>query len=108
MARHYYDLYRLIEQGIGAKAASDRTLFEKVAAHRQVFFSQTWVDYTTLKPGTLRLLPLPEQEASWNQDYRAMQEEMFSSTPPTFEIVLATIQKFQDSFNKRGSMGRRW
>jgi hypothetical protein len=47
-------------------------LFDQVAAHRQVFFTQMWVDYATLRPGALRLLPLPEQEAGWRQDYVAM------------------------------------
>lgn len=99
MARHYYDLYRLIEQGVAASAVEDKNLFEQVAAHRQVFFAQTWVDYTTLQPGALRLLPLPEQEAGWRQDYTAMQGEMFSATPPTFDILLAAIQIFEQAFN---------
>ena len=55
MARHYYDLYRLILAGIGDESAGDLDLFERVAAHRQVFFRHTWVDYSTLNPGQLRL-----------------------------------------------------
>ena len=35
MARHYYDLFRLIKQGVGARALQDQHLFEQVAAHRQ-------------------------------------------------------------------------
>jgi predicted nucleotidyltransferase component of viral defense system len=99
MARHYYDLYRLIEQGIAASAAEDRNLFEQVATHRQVFFAQTWVDYATLRRGALRLLPLPGQEAGWRQDYTAMQGEMFSTTPPNFDILLAEIKIFEQAFN---------
>jgi hypothetical protein len=101
MARHYYDLYRLIEQGIADKAAADLSLFEKVAEHRQIFFAQSWVDYTTLRPGTLRLLPLPEQEAGWRQDYVAMQNEMFSNAPPAFDTLLAAIRLFEQAFNQR-------
>ena len=48
MVRHYYDLYRLIDAGIGHKAAGDLELFERIAAHRQVYFRYTWVDYDTL------------------------------------------------------------
>lgn len=95
MARHYYDLYRLIEHGVGQRAANDKDLFDRVAAHREVFFPQTWVDYTALKAGILRLLPLPEQEPSWRADYAAMLEEMFSTTPPEFDVVLATIRVFE-------------
>jgi hypothetical protein len=55
MARHYYDLYRLIQAGIADEAAADRELFFRIAEHRKVFFRYTWVDYTTLVPGKLRL-----------------------------------------------------
>jgi len=51
MARHYYDLYRLIQAGIADEAAADRELFFRIAEHRKVFFRYTWVDYTTLLPG---------------------------------------------------------
>lgn len=95
MARHYYDLYRLIEHGVGQRAANDKALFDQVAAHREVFFPQTWVDYTALKAGILRLLPLPEQEPGWRSDYTAMLGEMFSSTPPEFDVVLAVIRVFE-------------
>lgn len=95
MARHYYDLFRLIEQGVGERALKDRSLFMQVAAHRQVFFAQTWVDYVTLRPDGLRIAPLPEQESAWRQDYAEMQGEMFSSAPPGFDVVLASIYKFE-------------
>jgi predicted nucleotidyltransferase component of viral defense system len=100
MARHYYDLYRLIEQGIAARAVMDRELFEKVAAHRKEFFSQKWVNYTTLRQGTLRVIPLPAQEGDWRQDYAAMQAEMFSTPPPPFETLLEAISTFEKKFNE--------
>lgn len=103
MARHYYDLYRLIEQRIAAHAAADQELFMQVAAHRQVFFAQTWVDYATLRPGYLRLAPLPEQEAGWRQDYVAMQGEMFSTAPPPFDVLLKVIKVFEIEFNAAAS-----
>jgi hypothetical protein len=102
MARHYYDLYRLIDQGVAARAAKDRELFERVAEHRQVFFSQTWVDYATPRPGSMRLAPNPEHEAGWRQDYIAMQGEMFSTVPPTFDEILQAIKAFELEFNTAG------
>ncbi|HWW72166.1 MAG TPA: nucleotidyl transferase AbiEii/AbiGii toxin family protein [Duganella sp.] len=95
MARHYYDLYRLIQSGIAAKAVEDIALFKQVLAHRSVFFSQSWVDYQAMAPETLRLSPLPNQEQSWRQDYIAMQEEMFSQAPPDFDTVLDLILQFE-------------
>ena len=53
LARHYYDVWRLIEAGVAARAAADMALFEQVAAHRKVYFRRGWVDYDTLKRGTV-------------------------------------------------------
>lgn len=77
---------------------------QKLAAHRQVFFAQTWVDYGSLQPGRLRLVPLPEQEAGWRQDYVAMQGEMFSTTPPPFDQLLTAIKRFELEFNAAALM----
>ena len=99
MARHYYDVWRLIEAGVSTKAAADGALFERVAAHRRVFFRHGWMDYDTLKRGTIRIVPLAEQVEEWRRDYSAMQGEMFLGTPPEFDVILARIALFQSEFN---------
>lgn len=40
MARHYYDLFCLIEAGVGDRALAEAGLFERVVEHRKVFFSR--------------------------------------------------------------------
>jgi hypothetical protein len=99
MARHYYDLWCLITRGLAEKAASQEELFDRVAEHRRAFFRWSWVDYDTLRRGTLRLLPPEEQLASWRQDYEAMSGSMFFGTVPTFEDVLETVGEFERRFN---------
>jgi len=101
MARHYYDLYCLIQPGIGGRAASNLDLFGRIAAHRQVYFRYTWVDYDTLSPGQLRLVPPDAQLSDWKSDYAAMKEEMFFGTPPAFETLMETVRTFQDEFNRK-------
>jgi predicted nucleotidyltransferase component of viral defense system len=100
MARHYYDVFQLIHQGVAREAAADGELFARVAEHRRIFFPQNWVDYGTLRRGSLRITPAPDREAEWRIDYGAMQTEMFSSPPPAFEVILAAIRVFEDEFNK--------
>jgi hypothetical protein len=99
MARHYYDLYRLIAAGIGREAADDLELFERITAHRQVYFRYTWVNYDTMRLGHLRLVPPKEQLALWKSDYAAMKDEMFFGKPPEFEEMIQTVRVFQDKFN---------
>ena len=101
LSRHYYDLWCLITKGVAAEAMQDDGLFERVAAHRRIFFRYGWMDYATLSKGRLRVLPLSEQEAEWRRDYEAMRGEMFSRTPPPFDAVLKTVAEFEKEFNRQ-------
>lgn len=99
MARHYYDVWRLIKAGVAGDAAADLALFEQVAAHRKVYFRYGWVKYDTMKRGSIRVVPQPDQLAEWRRDYAAMQGEMFVGSPPSFDELLAVINVFQEEFN---------
>lgn len=100
MARHYYDVWRLIESGVAAKAAVDTNLFDLVVAHREVFFNQRWVTYKGLKQSAIDSLPKDHQMDEWRQDYVAMRADMFADTPPPFEELLAAIRTFQQGLKQ--------
>lgn len=100
MARHYYDLYRLIQAGIADEAIKDLDLFRRIAAHRQVYFRYTWVDYSTINPGQLRLAPPDDHLRQWQVDYNNMQQEMFYGEVPTFDEIMAVVVGFQQRFNQ--------
>jgi len=99
LSRHYYDLFSLIRRGVADEAVADQGLFERVSAHRAVFFRYTWMDYATLRPGSLRLLPEPDQRAAWARDYDAMRETMFFGKVPAFEEILQVVGEFEGQFN---------
>jgi len=100
LARHYYDLWFLIEKGVAEKAKADLELFQRVAAHRAVFFRKSKEAQESLRPGSLRLVPLPEQLPAWKQDYQAMSEDMFFGEVPAFEEILRAVEDFEKRFNK--------
>jgi hypothetical protein len=99
LARHYYDVWRLIESGVADEALADEGLFTQVVEHRQVFFAYRWMDYATMRPGSLRLVPLDHQLDAWRQDYAAMRAEMFFGEAPEFDVILKTIADFARRFN---------
>jgi hypothetical protein len=99
MARHYHDVWRLIGAGIADKAVADATLFKQVAAHRQIYFRQNWVDYASMTKARVAITPRPDQLDDWRADYVAMQGEMFLEPPPPFDDVLAAIAVFQARLN---------
>ncbi|HOW50958.1 MAG TPA: nucleotidyl transferase AbiEii/AbiGii toxin family protein [bacterium] len=101
MARHYYDLWALITRGVAQSAVADATLFDAVAAHRRIFFNWSWMDYATIRKGSLRIVPLPDRMSAWRRDYDEMRREMFFDEPPTFVEVIATVQEFEERFNRK-------
>jgi len=102
LARHYYDLYRLIEAGAAEEALADPGLLEQVVEHRRVFFRYSWMDYATMQRGSIRLVPLPDQLDAWRQDYAAMRAEMFFGAAPDFDTVLRSVEKFARTLNAPG------
>jgi hypothetical protein len=100
LARHYYDLWCLINKGVAAQAMADPGLFQRVAAHREIFFRWSWMDYSTLRPGSLRLIPSDDQLAAWRQDYQIMRGEMFFGDVPKFDEILRVVGDFEKRFNQ--------
>lgn len=106
LARHYYDLYRLVETGIAQEALGDRTLFEAVRAHRAIFFRRGGSAQSTMHPGSFKLIPPTAQQVAWQRDYDAMRESMFYGPPaPTFDQILATLVSFEEQINAMDEVG---
>jgi len=99
-SRHYYDLAMLLDSEEGKAAALDLELLATVAKHKATFFRSAWASYDTARPGTLRLMPSKERLKDLRSDYRAMAPMMFDDTPPSFDVILSAIEKFQETINK--------
>lgn len=52
------------------------------------------MDYTTLVPGQLRLLPREAQLNVWRADYAGMQAEMFYGEVPSFDDIMNVVGEF--------------
>jgi hypothetical protein len=103
LSRHYYDLHYLIKAGIATKAAADLELFERIAAHRAVFFRKKKDAQQSLQPGSLRLVPSESALGSWQQDYEKMRDTYFFGEPPTFDEIIGVVGAFEKQFNQQGT-----
>ncbi len=99
LARHYYDLWCLIEAGVAATAMATPGLFERVAAHRSVFFRRKKEAQKSLRQGSLVLLPAADHRAAWEEDYETMRETHFMGEPPSFIEILRVVGEFEREFN---------
>jgi hypothetical protein len=99
LARHYYDLWCLIKAGVAARAVASPELFERVVAHRSVFFRKHREAQATMRQGSIVLLPVAELLPAWAQDYGAMRESYFFREPPGFDEILRAVGEFERQFN---------
>lgn len=97
-SRHYYDVVRMYEHGLGKAAMENTGLLLEVARHKEVFFPAAWARYADAKPGTLRLVPPDDRLPRLEQDYRRMQEMIFGE-PPTFKRLLEVLREVEQAIN---------
>ena len=86
LARHYYDAAALIRAGY-----VDKELFFDVRDKRKLYHWQTWVDYDTLLPSDLKLIPdALELREKWQRDYEQTSAMLFDEPEP-FDSLMSTI-----------------
>ena len=99
-SRHYYDLAMLLDNNEGKIASMNFDLLAQVAKHKAAFFRSAWASYGTAKPGSLRLMPDRARIKDLRADYQKMAPMMFDDQPPSFDDILARIEKLQAAVNQ--------
>jgi len=101
LSRHYYDVARLIQAGLGEKAVAGIELLDRVIQHKNIFFRSSWASYDTARQGTLRLAPNPDRMEPLMEDYERM-KDMFFGSKPDFSSIVDILTDWQDRFNSFG------
>lgn len=106
-ARHWYDLVRLDDAGIAARALADRTLADAVALHKQWFFSARdmhgeKIRYESAVRGGLRLVPAGSALASLEDDYGRMVDAglLEETDPPSFTALMQRCGELERQANQ--------
>ncbi len=97
-ARHYYDMYKLAHSPVKSSALSNLKLLADVVTFKQCFYPSGPANYHLAKPGTLRLVPKPEQLAELKKDYRQMTVMIFGEIPE-FDGIIATLTALEAEAN---------
>ena len=100
-SRHFYDVAKLYEGGIGENAVQNLELLNAVARHKSVFFARAWAKFDEAIPGTLRLVPPGSRLAELERDYRQMRDEMIFGDAPTLGHVLDILREVEFRVNGR-------
>ena len=99
-SRHWYDLDRLAQSGIGTRALADRDLLGDVVKVKRVFFNSSTADYDACLSGGLRLAPTGESLAALERDYLEMCDAgMILGEPPNFKDIIARLRTLAGAIN---------
>jgi hypothetical protein len=98
-ARHYHDVHRLWEHGLGRAAAGDHALLADVVRHKSTFYREPKARYDLAIPGSLRLVPGDDVVSAIRSDYAVMAEEMVFGNAPTLEEVLRVLAEIEFAVN---------
>lgn len=96
--RHYFDVVKLYETGIGKTVLQDANLLRAVASHQAAFFRSRWANDDEAVPGTLRLVPPESRRAEFEEDYEKMKEPIFGE-PPSFAHILEVLAQVERAAN---------
>lgn len=100
LSRHWYDLFMLYNSWVGEKALLDTNLLKNVLAHKKSFYNASYANYDDCLSGKFRLIPSTLTLKSLQQDFDKMiQAGMFHEEPPSFELIIETLQALEAAIN---------
>ncbi len=100
LSRHWYDLQRLANHSSGQLAMNNRTLFEDVVRHKQVFFNASYANYDACLDNQLCLIPDTEVISELRKDYEKMLSAgMLYGEPPSFDEIINDAREIEQAIN---------
>lgn len=98
-SRHLYDLSRMMDRDFALDAINDDELWESIRHHREIFTSIRGMDYAPDVRKRITLVPRPEIQAAWEQDYKSMCSSMIFGDKPTFKELLERMHELEKRFH---------
>ncbi|WP_343699651.1 nucleotidyl transferase AbiEii/AbiGii toxin family protein [Caulobacter sp.] len=98
VSRHYYDLHRLMEAGVAARALADMDLGANCVLHARLFFFRADADQASARPGSFALVPHDGMIDRLRADYVDMSGMIFGPVPD-FDVVMASVSRLEAELN---------
>ena len=90
----------MMDEDFALKAIGDDNLWESIRHHREVFTSVRGMDYAPDVRKRIMLVPRPEIQAAWEQDYKSMCSSMIFGDKPTFKELLERMTLLEKRFHE--------
>lgn len=99
MSRHYYDMHRIYSEY--SNTLADIQFIEDIIEHRKSYSRLRHFDYSTFCIGLISIIPSEAILMKLKSDFEEMAKEMMYGDVPTFEQLMETARKIQDTFNQK-------
>ncbi len=99
VSRHYYDIHRILQSQLGARAVADRALGADCVAHARMFFNSPDLGLDLGVPGSFSLTPTSAMHEDLRRDYIRM-AGMIIGDAPAFDEVMVSISALEDELNR--------
>lgn len=100
VARHYYDVHKLIRHETGKNALRDHELLAQVVRHKSTFYPGNAYRYDLAVPRTLRLVPQRETIEALRPQYAETAEIMVFGEAPGFDTVLGSLAQAESQLRR--------
>jgi hypothetical protein len=97
-SRHYADTAALANHPEASKAIDHHDLRDRVVAWKNLFFRDSWANYSQAKPGTFHLVPRAERLPELRRDYQLMRD-MYLNEPVSFDDILNILSNLERQIN---------
>jgi hypothetical protein len=99
VSRHYYDVHRIFQSELGARAVEDRALGADCVAHARMFFNSPDLGLDHAVPGMFSLTATDRMLGDLRRDYTRM-TRMIIGPPPEFDEVMASVATLENALNR--------
>jgi len=98
-SRHYYDVVKMGDSDVKARAFADLNLLEMVTKFKMKFYPLSSAKYEQVFAGDIRLLPSKSHLAELRSDYSRMQNMIYRDIPD-FGEILEKLGMLQDEIQE--------
>lgn len=99
VSRHYYDVHRIFQSELGARAVANRELGTDCVAHARMFFNSPDLGLDRAAPGMFSLSVTEAMLGELRRDYARM-TGMIIGAPPEFDEVMASVAAVENEINR--------
>lgn len=99
LSRHWYDLVKLYEEGIGKDAIENIDLLVDVVRHKSIFFNASYAHYEDCLNNQFKLIP--QDLTALRRDYSEMSNAgmVYDSDKFSFEYIIQKVKEISDRIN---------